>query len=53
MPRSRTDAIPVHDRGGIAVRGGTRQVYRVEDPPEGGWDPDLHVWLERAGVRIE
>ena len=33
--------------------GGHGQVYRVEDPPEGGWDPDLHVWLERAGVRIE
>jgi hypothetical protein len=33
--------------------GGHGQVYRVADPPEGGWDPDLHVWLERAGVRIE
>jgi hypothetical protein len=26
-------------------------IYRADHEPEGGWDPDLQVWLDRTGVK--
>lgn len=40
------EAIVVTDANG---RHGT--VYRAHEEPEGGWDPDLQVWLDRAEVK--
>ena len=26
-------------------------IYRADHAPEGGWDPDVQLWLDRAGAR--
>lgn len=40
------EALVVKDANG---RHGT--IYRAEEEPEGGWDPESRAWLDRARVK--